>query len=123
MLLYMFADLVNKYSVPCRLITAAPGQYVAGEYIVGSEIVKDVQAAIISMTNRTIYESGGKLTSADRQMYILKANDPIDLDDDQTWYLEHMGKVYKIEEASLYAEDYADFNNYTLRRVESFHAR
>ena len=37
MLLYMFVDLVNKYSVPCRLITAAPGQYVAGEYIAGSQ--------------------------------------------------------------------------------------
>ena len=72
------------------------------------------------MTAQKIYQSGGNLTSADRELYILKDDDIIDLDDGRTYFLEHNGRKYKVEAGGLYGEDYADFNQYTLRRVDSF---
>ena len=116
---FIFADLISKCEVPCKLITFSKGSYIAGEYVKGEKLSRDIKAAIITMTSRAIYESGGRLTSSDRQMFIVKDNDIINLENG-TFYVEHNGNRYKVEECYLYGEDYADFNSYTLRRVSSF---
>lgn len=117
---FHFADLINKYSVACTLICFEKGKYVAGDYEKGKRTDTDTKATIISMSQNRIYQSGGSLTTADRTMYILKSKDPVDLEDGKTYYVQHNGKKYKVEEAGLYGEDYADFNEYTLKRVEAF---
>lgn len=117
---FIFEDLVRKYSVPCTLAVFARGAYSGGEYERGERTDTDIEAAVISMTMQKIYQSGGNLTSADRELYILKDDDIIDLDDGRTYFLEHNGRKYKVEAGGLYGEDYADFNQYTLRRVDSF---
>ena len=50
---------------------------------------------------------------------IAKDKDIINLESG-TFYVEHNGNSFKVEESYLYGEDYADFNSYTLRRVSSF---
>lgn len=119
-MLFQFADLVNKYSVPCTLAVIGKGAYKGGEYQQGERMDMEITAAVISMSQQKIFESGGTLTSADRTMYILKEKDVIDLEGGGTCYIIHHGKSYKVEAAGLYGEDYADFNEYTLRRVDSF---
>lgn len=120
--IFNFARLVNKYSVDCVLVTVAQGEYVAGEYVEGAAARAPIRAAVISMSQSKIYQSGGRLTSADRTMYVLTAQDQIDLESSNSYYLEHGGSRYKVEAAGLYGEDYADFNEYTLRKVDSFYA-
>lgn len=119
-MLFMFEDLVRKYSVPCSLVIRAAGTYRGGDYVPGEETTADITAAVISVSQQKIYQSGGHLTGEDREMFILKENDQIDLTDGRTCFLEHNGRKYKVEEVGLYAEDYADFNHYTLKRVDSF---
>jgi len=116
---FIFSDLISKYEVPCKLITFTQGSYIAGEYTKGVKLSRDIKAAIITMTSRAIYESGGRLTSSDRQMFIAKDKDIINLENG-AFYVEHNGNSFKVEESYLYGEDYADFNSYTLRRVSSF---
>lgn len=116
---FHFADLIKKYAVDCTLIYFAPGGYVAGESVPGARTDKDIRAALISMSQAKIYQSGGFLTSSDRTLYILKADDGIDLETGK-WFIQHNGKKYKLEESGLYGEDYADFNEYTCRRVDKF---
>ena len=117
---FIFEDLIKKYSVSCTLVVFARGSYTAGNYVPGERTETAIEAAVISMSQQKIYQSGGHLTSADRELYILKSDDSIDLDDGRTYYLEHNGRKYKVEAGGLYGEDYADFNQYTLRRVDGF---
>lgn len=117
--MFRFADLVSKYSVSCTLVRVAEGEYVAGEYKDGERTETAVTAAVISMSQSKIYQSGGRLTSADRTMYVLKALDIINLEGKADYYVVHHGLTYKVEASGLYGEDYADFNEYTLRRIDS----
>lgn len=119
-MLFHFSDLVDKYSVPCTLVVIDKGEYKDGEYQPGERTDTEITAAVISMSQQKIFESGGILTSADRTMYILKEKDLIDLESGGAYYIVHHGKSYKVEASGLYGEDYADFNEYTLRRVDSF---
>lgn len=119
-MLFIFEELVKKYSVPCTLVVFEWGSYSAGNYVPGERTDTAVKAAVISMSQQKLYQSGGHLTSADRELYILKDDDIINLDDGRTYFLEHNGRKYKVEAGGLYGEDYADFNQYTLRRVDGF---
>lgn len=119
-MLFVFENLVRKYSVPCSLVTRDRGTYQGGDYVPGEETTDEINAAVISMSQQKIYQSGGHLTGEDREMFVLKEKDRIDLTDGRTYFLEHNGRKYKVEEAGLYGEDYADFNHYTLKRVDSF---
>lgn len=117
---FIFGDLVEKYSVPCTLVVFGRGSYSAGNYQPGGRTDTNVEAAVISMSQQKIYQSGGHLTSADRELYIRKGDDIINLDDGRTYFLEHNNRKYKVEAGGLYGEDYADVNQYTLRRVDGF---
>ena len=118
--LFEFADLVRKYSVPCTIVALAAGTYEAGEYVPGESTETDVNAALISMSQQKVYQSGGNYTSADREFYILVEDDPIRFGDGKKYYVTHNDRKYAVESSGDYGEDYADFNHYTLRRVDSF---
>lgn len=120
-MLFRFNDLIKKYSTECILVKIPDGTYIGGEYQPGEPERTEVTAAVTSMNASKVYQSGGAYTTQDRNMYILADEDPIDLSDrDCSWYAEHNGLKFKIESAGLYGENYADFNHYVLRRVDSF---
>ena len=121
--MFHFADLVKKYAVACEIVALRGGGYEGGEYVRGEPERRAVNAAIVPLSQGKVYQSGGALTTSDRDFYIRKADDSIDLDDTAcTYYVAHKGKTYKVEGAELFAEDYADVNRYTLKRVDSFDA-
>lgn len=119
-MLFQFEDLLRKYSVDCTLVKFSAGGYDAGEYVPGDRTDIGIRAAVVSMSEQKVYGSGGHLTQADRELYIRKDDDIIDLEDGCRYYLLHNGRNYRVEEAGLYGEDYADFDQYTLRRVDGF---
>lgn len=118
--LFEFCDLVRKYAVSCTVVAFDVGGYDAGEYVAGESTETDVCAALISMSQQKVYQSGGHYTSADREFYILVSDDPIRLGDGKKYYVVHNDMKYAVEASGDYGEDYADFNHYTLRRVDSF---
>jgi hypothetical protein len=71
------------------------------------------KGALIPMSQRNIYQSGGRLTEADRQLYSLDHNIP------NKSKITYKGLVYHVESKTPY-EDYADFSTYTLKAVTAF---
>jgi len=111
--MYNFTRLVAKYSVPCQLITNQPGYYDDdGVWHAPQEVPVDKQAAIMPVPEKTIYDSGGKYTSADRMILSLE---PFPLQS----YIVYRGHKYRIEESADY-DEYADFYQYLAKRVSAF---
>ena len=111
MKLYNFHRLIKKYSVTFCL-HKTQGGYVSGKWEEGGEIVKEMHGAIVPMSDRKIYGSGGAYTSQDRELYVtepLKAP----LSDVKVVYKEN---IYTVEEGRNF-EDYADAAVYTLKWV------
>lgn len=67
--IYDFSRLIAKYGVPFEMVTKEKGEYSGGVYKEGKETVTPVTGAIIPMTESKIYQSGGTLTTKDRQLY------------------------------------------------------
>lgn len=111
MKLYNFKRLIKKYSVTFCL-HKTQGEYVSGKWEQGGEIVKGMQGAIVPMSNRKIYGSGGTYTEQDRELYV---STPLEapLSDLKVVY---KGNVYAVEEGRNF-EDYADAAVYTLKWV------
>lgn len=119
-MMYEFADLIEEYATDCTIVVPGEGKYSGGEYVAGEPTETTVRAAMIPMSQTKIYQSGGAYNSQDREMYIKTADDIINLEKQKKTYVKHGERLYKVDAADLYGEDYADFNHYTLKRVESF---
>jgi hypothetical protein len=112
--LYNFKRLVEKYSIPCQHIARQPGQYDAdGIWREPQEqdVTCDTRAAILPVPERTLYESGGRYTAADRLIISLEAY-PMQS------HIVYKGQKYRIEEHVDYTE-YADFNQYLAKWVSA----
>ena len=111
MKLYNFTRLIRKYSVTFCL-HRTQGGYVAGKWEEGGEAVKEMCGAIVPISDRKIYDSGGTYTTQDRELYLTK---PLhgDLSEYQVIY---KGNTYTVEEQRDF-EDYADVAVYTLKYV------
>lgn len=110
---YNFARLIQKYAAPCQLITNQPGYYNDdGIWIEPQEIPVDKHAAIMPVPERTIYNSGGRYSTADCMVISL---DPFPLQA----LIVYRGHKYRIEEAADYTE-YADFYQYLAKWVSAF---
>ena len=69
-----FNRLIDKYSASFTLRVPSEGSYVGGQYeVTYSE--KELTGAIIGLSMRKVYQSGGYLTSQDRHLYI---KEPVD---------------------------------------------
>lgn len=113
--IYDFTDIIRMHSVTFELVSHSEGNYVGGKYQSGSEVVSERTGAIIPLSERKIYQSGGTYSSKDRHLYMTT---PISgaLKDTQVRY---KGDVYSIEED----RDWSDYSNtfvYVLRWVSSF---
>ena len=114
MKLYNFIRLINKYSCDFTLVTRERGEYEGGIYAAGAEAQASMRGAIVPMSERKVYQSGGHYTSEDRNLYM---HSPITapLEDCR---VEYKGKTYSIEEEQDFSE-YADVWEYVLRRVSA----
>lgn len=75
--------------------------------------VQQSEGAIVSPTDKQIYQSGGRITSSDRLLYSLVYDIP-----DKS-KIRYKGTTYSVESQSDYS-DIADFSVYTLKGVDQF---
>ena len=113
-MIYNFRRLVKKYSKTFTLVTHEAGMYVGGRYVEGDETVKAMTGAIIPLSQRKIYQSGGTLSTTDRQLYTLERISE-SLKGSQVIY---KGRTYSIEEDTDYT-DYSEVSVYVLRWVDN----
>ena len=110
--LYNFRKLMNKYSVPFELHRKTDGKYVSGRWEDGTVEVISMKGAIVPMSERKIYHSGGTYTTEDRELYVSE-----ELGFDLTSLnVVYKGNTYTVETSRNF-EDYADVYIYNLKWV------
>lgn len=113
--LYNFTRLVNKYSNPFEVIYQQEGSYIGGKYVAGGELKEPAMGAIIPMSERKIYGSGGTYTTKDRQLIMLESiKRPL-----KEVKVRYKGCEYSVEQETDYT-DYSDVNVYWLKWVSNF---
>ncbi|WP_026829801.1 hypothetical protein [Exiguobacterium antarcticum] len=107
---YAFKRLINKYSKDVPYTRTSEGQRdpETGEWLEGTAQTKTISAAVFPVDKNTIYESGGRITSADLLLYSLK---PLDV----RGTILHKGANWRIEQMGDHT-DFADFHRYRLTR-------
>lgn len=111
MKLYNFSRLIHKYSVVFCL-HRTQGGYVAGKWEEGGETVKEMRGAIVPISERKIYDSGGTYTTQDRELYLTEPlKGPL-----SEYQVLYKGNTYAVEEQRNF-EDYADVAVYALKYV------
>lgn len=107
---YAFKRLIKKYSMNLPYTWTEDGHRnpETGEWVEGTAQTETISAAIFPVDKNAIYESGGRITSADRLLYSLK---PLDA----RGTVFHEGANWRIEKMGDYT-DFADFHRYTLTR-------
>jgi len=116
MKLYDFTRLINKYSTTFLLCQKTEGKYVYGKWEDGQVIETEMTGAIVPMSERKIYSSGGTFTTQDRELYLTCPLTGLLSD----FSVKYKGNKYSVEESRDY-EEYADVAIYTLRRVSAPH--
>lgn len=107
--LYNFKRLINKYSVTFSL-HQTQGSYVAGKWEQSGKKVKSMRGAIVPISDKKIYGSGGTYTTQDRELYLQKPlNAPL-----SEFKVAYKGNVYTVEEGRNF-EDFADAVVYILK--------
>lgn len=109
--LYNFRRLINKYSVDFCL-HRTQGQYVYGKWVMGGELVENMRGAIVPMSHKKIYHSGGTYSADDRELYLTKPLE-LPLSDLKVVY---GGNTYAVEQGRNF-EEYADVAIYNLKWV------
>lgn len=112
--LYDFKRLIKKYSADFVIRTESEGSYVDGKWIAGTPSETPMRGAIVPFKEIKIYQSGGHLSSEDRQLYTIA---PI-ANALRNGSVLYKGRTYKIEESTDYSE-YADVHIYTLKWVST----
>ncbi|WP_426578890.1 hypothetical protein P5490_000010 [Bacillus altitudinis] len=77
---FSFMKLIEKYSVTFDLVVQSAGDYDnLGRWQDGEAITTTQKGALVVLPSQLIYQSGGRLTTLDRQLYISKAGDPFEI--------------------------------------------
>lgn len=112
--MFDFSRLILKYSVPFQLVSVGGGHYEAGIYLPDEVAPIEMCGAIIPLKERKIYQSGGSLTTKDRQLYCQGSiNNAL-----KGAKVIYKGDTYSIEADTDYS-DYADVSVYLLKWVSS----
>lgn len=115
MKLYNFYRLIEQHCVTFTYRKPQEGRYEAGKWVKGEPVEQQLRGAIIPMSERKIYSSGGTYTTKDRHLYLLAPLEgPL-----KGAEVVCKQNVYSVEEETDYA-DYADVAVYTLRWVSAF---
>lgn len=113
--LYDFRRLIEKYSVDFLLVTEESGGYYGGKPVAGTETVTERRGAIVPISDKKIYQSGGTLTDKDRQLFM---KTPID-ESLEKCSVKYKWCKYSIEQETNF-DDYADAYIYILKWVKNF---
>ncbi len=116
MKLYNFTRLITKYKATFQIVSENSGGYDdGGEWKAKDKEIQTKEGAIVPMSERKIYHSGGTYTTQDRQLYMFeKLPDALI----KNCRIIYHGNQYKIEEETDYSE-YSDVYVYILRRVSA----
>lgn len=114
MKLYNFSRLIMKYGVNFEIIEA-DGKYIGGHWTEGKTETRNGFGAVIPLTERKIYQSGGSYTAKDRQLYTFKSLQG-DLRNIKVRYKDN---VYSVEQETDYS-DYSDVFIYLMKYVGLF---
>ncbi|WP_353856440.1 hypothetical protein [Bacillus sp. Bos-x628] len=108
---FIFSDLIKRYSVDFTLlIPSEEGLYNnLGEWVPAKPISSTERGAIVPLQSQLVYQSGGRLTSMDRQLFI-KNEFPLKAQ------VLFEGATFDIEAMTPFGT-YADFNSYILKAV------
>lgn len=109
MRIYSFERLIRKYFTSILINIEVPGGFVDGIYTPGGKVEKQVQAAVIPMSSKQLYQSGGRYTDADKNIYTLEPLIP-------KTKMIYKELTYSVEQSSDYTE-YGDFFHYVLKAV------
>lgn len=114
--LYDFTRLVNKYSKSFEVVYQQDGgSYVGGKYVSAGTVTEAATGAIIPMSERKIYGSGGTYTAKDRQLIMLEpVKGPL-----KGVKVRYKGCEYSVEQETDHT-DYSDVNVYWLKWVSNF---
>lgn len=118
MKLFEFKRLIERFTVPFTLERPMVSDEVREWDNKGKEIPKALVipeaalGALIPLQQRVIYQSGGALTEADRQLYSLDHTIPLKS------RITYKGITYSVETKTPH-EDFADFSFYTLKAVKT----
>lgn len=111
MKLYNFKRLILKYGVTFCL-HRTQGGYISGRWEEGGEAVTQMKGAIVPISDKKVYDSGGTYTARDRELYL---SQPLRAPLDQ-YKVVYKGNAYKVEQGRNY-EDYADAAVYMLKWI------
>lgn len=114
--LYYFKRLIEKYSNTFTVQKVSDGYYddETGEYVPGTSQPLELRGMIAPMKANQIYNSGGRLTEADRVLYVFE---PMEA----KTKIQYKGMTYSVEAAEDFS-DFADFHYYLLKAVSAFYA-
>jgi hypothetical protein len=124
-MMFEFKRLIDKYSVSFSI--SYPGSPISGDNVneyddLGNPITptapseqmpSNLIGALLPIKQNVIYQSGGRLTEADRMLYTTNHDIPLKSK------ISYKGFVYSVESKMPY-EDVADFSSYVCKGVSSF---
>lgn len=116
---FEFVDMIKEYSVTFQMeypgTTTEPKQYDDLGKVInkGDDVPTTGEGALIPLSHRQIYNSGGRYTEGDRQLYTTDHNIP------PKTKIFYKGMTYSVE-SKVPWEDYADFSQYMLKGVDIF---
>ncbi len=116
--MFDFSDLIAEYGLPIQILKPnkdSKGHYSTqtGEWVSADpDSPSETTAVIIPFPSNEIYQSGGRITSADRQLII---NDDVPI---KSTVISD-GHKYSVEQELPY-KSYAGFNQYELKWVSAF---
>lgn len=116
-----FTRLIEKYTRPFTVILKSEGSYNAmGDWVDGENSEREMRGALMSMSERKIYNSNGLYTSKDK---ILHMTSPIEnaLLGAEVIFKENVYKVEEVKHADN--EDFTGVYSYVLKWVSVFNRR
>lgn len=110
-MIYNFERLLKKYGVKhAELVESTAGGWVNGYYEEPTTKLVPLECVIVPMATRVIYNSGGRYSSGDRNMYA-RVLFPL------RSKVIYKAVVYSVEEVADYTE-YGNFYTYVLKRLD-----
>lgn len=113
--MYDFNRLIEKYSTSFLFKGASGGRYEGGIFVPSDVEPTQMTGAIVPIKAQKIYQSGGTLTSKDKQLFS-SAQLAGSLDGAKIIY---KGNSFSIEQDTEYS-DYSDIYVYLLKWVSAF---
>lgn len=111
-MMYNFDRLLAKYGSTFTTTITTPGYYDDdGKYHKGETTVVEYQGAVMPMTTKAVYASGGKYTTSDSTLYIKQKLT-------EGTKIDYEGHSYIVQDETSY-ERYGGFFKYVLKAVDS----